>query len=184
MEPPRRPKTHFTPALRAFDAAARLGAFNKAAVALHITPTAVSHHIRALEDELGVKLFVRHTRKIALTPEGVRLAKACAASFSGLQDAVKELRKDQVRPMVRIALGPLLASRWLMPRLPQFWETFPEIDLNLLHSSQRIDPRTVEAEIYLVWGENAWPGMETYPLLKVDAVPVASPRFLKQNGQA
>lgn len=168
--------------LRAFDAAARLGAFNAAADELNVTPTAISHHIRALEDELGVKLFTRHTRKVELTAEGARLARVCAEAFSGLQDAVNELRMDRARKMVRIALGPLIASRWLMPRLPQFWEKFPDVDLNLLHSSKRINPRTIEADIYLVWGAENWPGMKTFPLLKVEAVPVASPKLLEETG--
>ena len=82
--PPRLPSLH---ALRAFEAAARLGGFNKAAKELGVSPTAVSHHIRGLEAALGVALFTRRTRKVRLTEAGERLAKVCSTAFENLANA-------------------------------------------------------------------------------------------------
>lgn len=178
--PPRLPSLH---ALRAFEAAARLGGFNKAAKELNVSPTAISHHVRGLEADLGAALFTRQSRKVGLTEAGERLADACTAAFGGLAGAVAELRPAEGRRSVTIALGPFLASRWLAPRLPQFWKAFPGIDLRLAHTPVRVSPDTVDADIFLAWGEDNWPGMISHPLLRVTAVPVASPGLIEQLGR-
>ena len=168
-------------ALKAFEAAARLGAFNRAADELGLSPTAVSHHIRGLEAELGTELFVRSTRRISLTDDGKLLADICSRSFGSLGDAVEILRRGENRRSVAIALGPLLASRWLTPRLNRFWETFPEIDLRILHTSLRVDPKAIAADIYLAWGEGWWPDLQARPFLALSGMPVASPDYLKRH---
>ena len=88
------------PALRAFDAAAQQGSFRAAAEKLSVTPTAISHHIRGLEDQLGAKLFERVGRDVALTEDGKRLAEATAQAFGLLGDAVRSLRRSS-RKVVR-----------------------------------------------------------------------------------
>jgi len=170
-------------ALRAFEAAARLGGFNKAAKELGVSPTAISHHIRGLEAALGVALFTRQTRKVRLTEAGERLAKVCSAAFENLANAVAELLPAKGRRSVTIALGPFLASRWLAPRLPRFWEAFPGIDLRLVHTPDRAAPETVDADIFLAWGTGDWPGVISCPLLRVAATPVASPGLIEQLGR-
>lgn len=170
-------------ALRAFEAAARLGAFNKAAEELGLSATAISHHIRGLETDLGIKLFVRSTRKINLTDDGRLLANVCTESFQSLGEVVETLRNNKGRRSVIIALGPLLASRWLTPRLDRFWEKFPDIDLQMLHTSLRVDPKAISADIYLAWGDGRWSALGASPFLKVSMVPVASPEYFEKYGR-
>lgn len=170
-------------ALRAFESAARLGAFNKAADELGLSATAISHHIRGLEVELGTRLFVRNTRKITLTDDGMRMADVCKGSFQALRDVIGDLRNRRGRSTVTIALGPLLASRWLTPRLNLFWEKFPGIDLNLLHTSLQVDPNAITADIYLAWGDGNWANLESRPFLAVSMLPVASRDYLKNHAR-
>lgn len=169
-------------ALRAFEAAARLGGFKQAATELHVTPTAISHHIRGLEGELGFKLFTRQTRKVRLTDEGRQLAQACANAFGQLGDTIKVLREGENRYSVRLAMGPFVASRWLTPRLTKFWRAFPNVDLQLLHTPVRFDPSTIDADLVIAWEEGTWPGWQTRPLLEVSAIPVASPELVSRYG--
>lgn len=112
------------PALRAFDAAARLGRFRTAAEELPVTPTAISDHIRGLEDQLGVQLFTRSGRDVVLTEDGRRLAEATGQAFGTLDDAVRALQRRS-RKVVRLSAGPIFTARWLMPRISDFWETHP-----------------------------------------------------------
>ncbi len=170
-------------ALRAFESAARLGAFNRAADELGLSATAISHHIRGLEAELGTRLFVRNTRKIALTDNGLLLANVSKGSFQSLADVIETLRNRGSRSSVSIALGPLLASRWLSPRLEQFWERFPDIDLQVMHTSLRVDPKAISADIYLAWGDGQWADLEASPFLMVSMVPVASQVYFNKHGQ-
>lgn len=168
-------------ALRAFESAARLGAFNKAADELGLSATAISHHVRGLEADLGTRLFVRNTRKISLTDDGRLLAKVCKGSFQSLEDVIRTLRTEGVRTSITIALGPLLASRWLTPRLSRFWEQFPDVDLQILHTSLRVDPKAISADIYLAWGDGQWTDLDASPFLTVSMVPVASPEYLQMH---
>ena len=169
--------------LRAFEAAARLGAFNKAADELNVTATAISHHIRSLEESLGTSLFLRNTRRIVLTADGRKLHEACGPAFEALKDAVASIKRQNARQTITIALGPLLASRWLTPRLNRFWNAFSTIDLQLVHTPLRVDPQAISADIYLVWGEGDWPGLDSVPFLVTHGVPVASPDYLDAQGR-
>ena len=100
------------PALRAFDAAARQGSFRAAAEKLSVTPTAISHHIRGLEDQLGAKLFDRIGRDVSLTEDGKRLAQATGQAFGILDSAVRAVQRN-VRKVVRLSAGPIFTARWL-----------------------------------------------------------------------
>lgn len=164
-------------ALRAFEAAARLGGFKQAAAALHVSPTAISHHIRGLEADLGLPLFRRGARGVALTEEGAQLAAACADSFRGLEQAVEALRPATGRRTVRLALGPIIAARWLAPRLTRFWQAFPDIDLQLIRSSGGAAP--ADADLSILWTDEPEAGDH---LLSVTATPVAAPGLVDQFG--
>lgn len=140
-------------ALRAFEAAARLGAFNRAAAELNVSPTAISHHIRTLETDMGTALFVRAARGISLTEAGEKLARSCIDAFGVLDKAVAAARTSSDRLIVSVAFGPILAARWLSPLLSDFWSAFPDVDLRLVHTPTRIDPTKIEADIVSAWGE-------------------------------
>ncbi|MGB0506882.1 MAG: LysR substrate-binding domain-containing protein [Pikeienuella sp.] len=164
-------------ALRAFEAAARLGGFKQAAAVLHVSPTAISHHIRGLEADLDIALFRRGARGVALTDEGAQLAAACADSFRGLEQAVEALRPATGRRTVRLALGPIIAARWLAPRLTKFWQAFPDIDLQLIRATGGTPPP--DADLAIIWTDQAEAGNH---LLSVTATPVAAPGLLAQFG--
>ena len=144
--------------VRAFEAAARLGSFKAAAEALYVSPTAISHHVRGLEAEIGVRLFDRHPRRVVLTPSGQKLSTAATASLAGLAQALDEIRDETHLQQVTITAGPFIASRWIIPMLGQLREQFPDTELRLNQILGEIDPATIDAEIILAWGDGNWPG--------------------------
>lgn len=122
-------------ALRAFEAAARHLSFTRAAEELSVTPGALSHQIRGLEDFLGASLFERRTRSVALTAHGNRLYPGLQAGFGLIRDAVAGLRAGSEDPVLVLSTSPGLTSKWLAARLYRFAESHPEIDLRISSSS-------------------------------------------------
>lgn len=137
-------------ALRAFDAAARLGSFRAAAEMLALTPSAVSHQIRALERRIGVALFVRGPRRVALTEAGERLACATAAAFDGLAEALLAFGVRE-RKRLRIHSAPSFAATWLAPRLAAFIAANPDLDVVLSASPEPADLARGEAACDIVY---------------------------------
>jgi len=124
-------------ALRSFEAAARHGSFKAAAAELGVTPTAISHQIRMLEDRLGLALFLRGTRRVTLTPSGGHLAEAAGDAFTRLAEAVAAIA--EVERVLTIATTPALASLWLVPRLIEFEALHPEIELHVETGTVPVD---------------------------------------------
>ncbi len=123
-------------AISVFETVARLGSFKAAADALHLTPSAVSHQIRALEEELGVGLFLRESRGVTLAPAGAEYAERLHGLLDGVRastDAVAARGGQQAKAgIVRIMTPPSLATHWLMPRLPAFLDAHPGIDIRVI----------------------------------------------------
>ncbi len=166
------------PALRSFDAAARTGSFKDAAAELGVTPTAVSHQIRSLEDQLGVALFVRATRKISLTPEGSRLAAATSRGFRDIYDALEELRDASSR--LTIAATPAFAALWLVPRLAGFESRYPASSVHVETSTDLLDlERDRRIDIAIRYGAGAYPGLATLPVAEETFGAFAHPGFLE-----
>ncbi len=129
-------------ALRSFEAASRLGSFQAAARELAVTPTAISHQIRRLEDHLGGRLFERLHRSLKLTPAGRILARETQKAFSGLARTVDRLRMEGHAGAVRdlaISVVPSLAGKWLTPRLHGFQERHPRISLRIVADEALVD---------------------------------------------
>lgn len=126
-------------ALRAFDAAARLGSFKAAADALNVSATAISHHIRGLEAQIGVALFQRGTRLVSLTNAGRKLAEATSVSFSRIETALVELRTSE--HVLTVSTTPAFAALWLAPRMESFKARHSNIDLRLTSSTELADFR-------------------------------------------
>ncbi|GAB4576782.1 MAG: transcriptional regulator GcvA [Roseibium sp.] len=118
-------------ALRAFEAAARLGGFAQAAAELQVTPGAVAAQIKALETDIGAALFERHSRGVRLTVLGERALPGFLAAFDSLGQAVTELKRDASPGRVHIAALPALAELWLAPRLPKIRERLPGADISI-----------------------------------------------------
>ena len=124
-------------ALRAFEAAARLGGFAAAADELNVTPGAVSQHVRILEEWAGAHLFVRQSQGVRLTPLGEHVAASFSTVFDQLGDAVQMLRSEAAPKQIRIATLPSIAQLWLSPRLPGFRLSAPDISISVTAMEQR-----------------------------------------------
>ncbi len=166
--------------LRAFEAAARLGSFKQAAEELAVTATAVSHRIRALEDEIGCRLFVRKTRAVELTSEGRSLYSAVREGFDTIASGVEKLRQ-RARPLVKLSTTPAFAAKWLVPRLAAFQAQHPNIDVHVHASNRPIDLSTGSIDIAIRYGQGRYDGMKSTLLLQDRFAPVASPTLKVAN---
>lgn len=119
-------------ALRCFEAAARLESFSRAAEALHLTHGAISRAVRLVEDELGVELFERRSRRVFLTDAGRKLATAVREGFALVEAAVREIREQARVPALVVSCEPTLLMRWLIPRLTDFQGRHPEVPVHLV----------------------------------------------------
>ncbi len=162
-------------ALRAFEAAARLGGFSAAARELNVTHAAVAQHVRAIEARLGAALLRREGRVMRPTAEGARLAEALTGAFSSIEGAVRELtRAAEARPL-RVALTLSFAEGWLMPRLGRFWTERPDIGLEIVPSAELVDLRRDGLDVAIRYGEGDWPPWRAERLLDANYVVVAAP---------
>lgn len=169
-------------ALRAFEAAARNGSFKAAAAELGLSPTAISHQIRQLEETCGRPLFYRHVRQVELSPEGAGLAQAVTGAFDTLDEAWLRLVEGADRASVTMAAGPIFASRWLVPRLVRLWRAHPHIDLVLHHSPLAVWRQASRFDLAVAWGKGDWEGFETAPLLRIRVSPMLAPALAAEAG--
>ncbi|MDQ0509257.1 LysR substrate-binding domain-containing protein [Ancylobacter amanitiformis] len=162
--------------LRAFEAAARLESFKLAAAELGVTPTAVSHQIRRLEADLGLALFVRQTRKVALTPQGQALLVPMRAAFDSMAGAIDELI-GEARPRRQVATlsaTAAFAARLLVPRVAGFRARHPDWDLRLHASDEPVDVSAGEADVAIRYGRGSYPGLAALPLIADGFAPVCA----------
>lgn len=152
-------------ALRAFEAAARHLSFRKAADELAVTPTAISHQIRLLEDMLGQPVFVRHVRRITLTPAGGVLYPVLREGFDAFAEALGRIDARRSRPSVTLSATTLFAARRLVPALGTFTEAHPGIDLHLHASDMPVDLAAGRADIAVRYGAGPVHGLVAEPLL-------------------
>jgi DNA-binding transcriptional LysR family regulator len=167
-------------ALRAFDAAARLGSFRAAAEALSLTPSAVSHQIRALEHRLGTVLFDRSRHRAALTVAGQRLHAATGSAFAALARACEDLAAPATRQL-RIHSAPSFAATWLAPRLPGFIAANPDLEVSLSASPEPADLERGEAEcdIRYVPLHPVPAGLRSIPLGEETIAPLCAPALAR-----
>lgn len=164
-------------ALRAFEAAARHGSFKHAANELAVTPTAISHQIRFLEQYTGLKLFERQVRKVVLTDAGVELYPVLRDGFNAFETALQRLGQTQARRRVVISATNAFMARWLAPRVADFRGLYPEIDLELHASDQAVELGSDLADVAIRYGRGPYPGMVAEPLFADRFAPLASPRL-------
>lgn len=164
-------------ALRVFEAAARHLSFRRAAEELALTPTAVSHQIRLLEDRLGLPLFTRQARRVALTEAGQRLYPVLRDSFDHIGQTLAALRAPSPRLAVTVSATRGFAALWLLPRLPAFAAAHPDIDLHLHASDAPVDLLQGQADLALRYGRVPPPGLHAEVLLRCRFAPVCSPRL-------
>lgn len=143
-------------ALRAFEAAARLSSFKKAAEELSVTPTAVSHRVRLLEQQVGQPLFVRTVRAVALTDDGRLLLKAVGEGFQMITAAVDTIREPR-RTVVTLSATPAFAAKWLIPRMADWQHAHPEIDLHVHATHMPVDLDSGMVDLAIRYGNGPYP---------------------------
>lgn len=163
--------------LRAFEAVGRNLSFNLAATELAVTPTALSHHVRHLEDQLGQQLFDRLHRRIVLTETGQKLLRACTTGLSTLERALDDLARLDHDATLTVSVAPYFSARWLTPRLANFWSAHPDIELRLHHAYQPADFSLDRVDAGIAWGHGRWAGTHAVRVLTGELTPLCSPEL-------
>jgi LysR family transcriptional regulator, glycine cleavage system transcriptional activator len=169
-------------ALHAFEAAARHHSFAAAANELGVTPTAISHQIRQLEEACGVKLFQRRPRPLLLTSAGARLYPALRNGFDALASAVALLAEGDVQAPLRVTSPSAFASKWLVPRLPKWREENPNVPLEIIGTDAVLDVRAGAADVAIRYARKPPADFVAREVLRDAYIPVCSPRLLQQHG--
>ncbi|MCA0394711.1 MAG: LysR family transcriptional regulator [Proteobacteria bacterium] len=169
-------RSDWLPALAAFESAARHQNFAHAAEELHLTASAVSHHVRKLESRLGVALFQRHARGVSLTAEGRQLADVAGNAIHDIDGAMQDLRshRDDAHT-VRITTLHSFAYTWLIPRLPAFAAEHPDIRLRVDTEIALTRFDDVGPDLGIRHGPGRWPGLAARHLMDEAMFPVAAP---------
>lgn len=168
-------------ALYVFAAVARHKSFQQAAEELDVTPTAVSHQIKVLEGDLGVLLFRRRPRPLALTEAGQQLYPVVQGNLDSLAEEIARLRNNPVSMNLTVSVINVFAAKWLVARLPDFQSTYPEIDIYLQTSKNVVDLQARTIDLAIRYGSGNYPGLEVCKLMSDVFTPVCSPRFLEGN---
>lgn len=171
------------PWLRAFEAAARLGNFTRAAEELLITPAAVSYQVRQLEQKLGYPLFDRVHRELVLTRLGQTYLPSVEKAFSDLSIATVSVFGERDRKPVRFRCLNSFSHLWMVPRLKSFQQAFPEIELQMISASwaETLNPDLFEIDIR--FGDGTWQDGSVEFLLNDPVIPVCHPEFALGEGQ-
>jgi len=166
-------------ALRAFEASARHCSFKRAAEELCITQSAISHRIKELEVYLGVPLFHRLTRKVELTGRGRDYLADLGDVLDRMEGATQHVRDNGMRGPLSVRATPAFASRWLLPRLGSFTDSYPGIELHISTLLTPADFATEDIDVAVQWGRESRAGLRTDPFLETSSYPVASPGLLR-----
>jgi LysR family transcriptional regulator, glycine cleavage system transcriptional activator len=167
--------------LRAFDAAARHLSFTRAAADMRVTPAAISHQIKELEDQIGVSLFTRTSRTMRLTREGEILQSAATQSLEALTHALHSIRKLKSPTQLRISASPSIGAKWLVPRLDRFLAAMPGADVRVDVSAALLDFERDDIDVALRFGEGNYPGLRSDLLFQDYVFPVCSPRIITKE---
>ena len=167
--------------LRAFNAAARHLSFTKAADEMGVTPAAISHQIKELEDQIGVALFTRTSRSMVLTREGDILSTAAAESLETLARAVKRIKRLENRKVLKVSASPSIAAKWLVPRLDRFLDQAPGAEVRVDVSTTALDFERDDVDIAIRFGQGRYPGLKSDLLFMDKIFPVCSPRIITKE---
>ncbi len=166
-----------TNALRAFEAAARLMSFTDAAAELNLTQGAVSHQIKELEGRLGVKLFLREARGIALTDAGATYLPYVREALDRLRAGTEALRLGEGSDILTVSCSPNFAAKWLVPRLGAFYAEHPDVDLRISAAMLHVTFDNDGIDIAVRHGEGGWPHLDVTQLCQEEVFPVCSPHL-------
>jgi LysR family transcriptional regulator, glycine cleavage system transcriptional activator len=166
-------------ALKAFEAAARHESFTKAADELSVTQGAVSHQVKALEVELGLKLFNRERQRLVITDAGRGYLEVVRDAFDRLAVGTERLRQVQKSGALTVTTSPNFAAKWLVHRLGRFVEAHPDIDLRVGASHRHVDFAREDIDMAIRHGDGEWPGLSVTRLCVEEIFPVCSPKLMR-----
>jgi LysR family glycine cleavage system transcriptional activator len=166
---------------RFFEAAARHSSFTRAAEELHVTHGAVSQRIKRLEEHLGMSLFLRRGRRMQLTGEGRRLLERVRTAIGELAAGVEAIRSSNRDRILTVGMMPAFATYWLLPRLAQFIERHPHIEVNIRPTLALVDFTRDEVDMAVRFGPGTWPGLTSIKFHDEELVPVCSPAFREER---
>jgi LysR family transcriptional regulator, glycine cleavage system transcriptional activator len=167
--------------LCAFEAAARHRSFKEAAAELGVTPTAISHQIRLLEEICGQSLFQRRPRPLALTGAGERLFPVLQNGFDAFVNAVASVSKCAEQTPLRVTSPNAFASRWLVPRLPQWRRAYPDVPLEIIGTDAVLDLRAGDADLAIRYARRMPMGFAAREICRDTFFPVCSPDLLAKG---
>lgn len=170
-------------AISTFESAARHESFKDAAKELSLTPSAISHQVKQLEQQVGVNLFHRLSGGLAITDAGAAYLKLLGPAFAEIDDATKQVMQLEYSDQLTIRSTPSFARKWLLDRLPDFLEKHQDIDVKVIATSELLDFRKKNIDIGIHYGQSTWPGSVVKPLLSERVLPMCSPALKdKLNG--
>ena len=168
-------------ALKAFETAARHLSFTKAAEEMYVTQAAISHQIKALEDHLGLKLFMRKNRSLLLTEEGQSYFLDIKEIFLQLHESTEKLLARGAKGSLTVCLQPSFAIQWLVPRLNQFSEQHPDIDVRIKAVDLDEGSLTDDVDVAIYYGRGSWRNLHADKLHTEYLLPVCSPLLLNSS---
>ena len=168
--------------VRSFEATARHGSAARAAEELHVTPGAISQQLRKLEDFVGQRLFERQARGLVLTDAGRVLLAGCQEALAALQRATAQLRHQ--RQVLLVSCTPVFAAQWLVPRLQDFLQSSPEVDVHVSTTARLVDLAAEGAHFAVRHGLGRYAGLQARRLLDDDLQPVCSPLWVAHRPTA
>ncbi len=166
-------------ALKAFEAAARHGSFTRAAEELHVTQGAVSHQVKALEATLGLQLFERESRGLAITEAGRAYLGILRDAFDRIAAGTERVLGQHGAGTLTVSASPHLAAKWLVPRLGRFAAAHPALNLRLSAVDRHVDFAREDVDLALRRGDGTWPGLHATRLWSEALFPVCSPALLR-----
>jgi LysR family transcriptional regulator of beta-lactamase len=167
-------------ALRAFEASARQLSFTRAGLELRVTQAAVSHQVKSLEDILGVRLFRRLPRGLALTDEGQALLPVLAESFGRIRATLAMFEDGHFREVVTVGTVGTFATGWLLPRLQGFCDAHPYVDLRVLTNNNRVDIAGEGLDFAIRFGDGSWHGTDATHLFAAPLSPICAPAIAER----
>lgn len=165
-------------ALRAFEAAGRLSSFSRAGDELRVSHSTISHHIRGLEQALGIELFVRRDRTVVLTAAGASLLPTLTRSFNAIAESLVALRTHNTENTVKVTVTPSFANKWLMPKLGRFHAKNSRVDVQLTSSLALDDFSGGKFNVGVRAGAGRWRGFKSELLMLIHMTPLCSPKLL------
>ncbi|WFU41652.1 LysR family transcriptional regulator [Bradyrhizobium sp. CB82] len=172
------PKSHLPlNALRAFEASARHLSFTRAGMELRVSQAAVSHQVKGLEERLGVTLFRRLPRGLALTDEGQALLPSIAESFGRMRMTLEQFERGHFRGIVSVGIVGTFATGWLLSRLPDFAALHPFVDVRIQTNNNRVDLAGEGLDFAVRYGDGSWRSTDATHLLAAPLSPVCAPQI-------